>query len=152
LQHGLDIEGKFPEDYSGTSVVLSEDGTVVGIGERNSKAGNTGSFDKNYGQVRVFESIEGKWFQRGEAITGDDKCDFASSGGGLGMNAAGMEKDAFELLVELMGYEPYRRLTASEALLETYLNPTCTEPIQLIPPVSKPWSITFHIEKWNIEY
>jgi len=61
-------------------------------------------------------------------------------------------KDAFELLVELMGYEPCRRLTASEALLETYLNPTCTEPIQLIPPVSKPWSITFHIEKWNIEY
>jgi len=68
------------------------------------------------------------------------------------MNAAGMEKDAFELLVELIGYEPCRRLTASEALLETYLNSACTDPIQLIPPVSKPWSISFHIEKWNIEY
>jgi len=60
-------------------------------------------------------------------------------------------KDAFALLIELMRYEPYRRLTASEALLEPYLNPTCTEPIRPIPPVSKPWSITSHMEKWNIE-
>jgi len=89
LQHGLDIEGEFPKDSSGTSVVLSEDGTVVGIGEPNSKAGNTGSFDRDYGQVRVFESIEGEWVQRGEAITGDAKCDFASDGGGLAMDASG---------------------------------------------------------------
>ena len=65
---------------------------------------------------------------------------------------AWMEKDAFELLVKLMGYEPCWRLTASETSLETYLNPTFTEPIWPIPPVSKPWSITCYIEKLNIEY
>jgi len=89
LQRGFDIEGELPGDYSGSSVVLSEDGTVVGIGEPNSEAGNTDSFEKNYGQVRVFESIEGEWIQRGEAITGDARCDFASDGGGLAMDASG---------------------------------------------------------------
>ena len=91
LQRGFDIEGEFENDNSGTSVVLSEDGMVVGIGEPKSKAGNTDRYDIDYGQVRVFGWIEGenKWVQRGEAITGDAKCDFASSGGGLAMDASG---------------------------------------------------------------
>jgi len=90
-QRGLDIQGEFANDSSGTSVVLSEDGMVVGIGEPNSEAGNTERYDRDYGQVRVFEWIEGEgvWVQRGEAITGDVKCDFASSGGGLAMDASG---------------------------------------------------------------
>jgi len=89
LQRGLDIEGELAEDNSGESVVLSEDGMIVAIGEPLSEAGNIGRFDRSYGQVRVFEWNSEAWVQRGAAITGDDKCDFAASGGGLAMDAAG---------------------------------------------------------------
>merc|ERR1719162_2929456 len=39
LQRGDAIEGEFAYDNSGTSVVLSEDGMVLGIGEPQSNAG-----------------------------------------------------------------------------------------------------------------
>jgi len=89
MQRGLDINGEFADDNSGSSVVLSEDGMVVGIGEPNSEAGNTDRFEEDYGQVRVFEWIGGVWTQRGEPITGVDRYNFASSGGGLAMDASG---------------------------------------------------------------
>jgi len=89
LQRGLDIEGELADDNSGESVVLSEDGMVVAIGEPFSEAGNDDRFAISYGQVRVFEWNSEAWVQRGAAITGDDKCDFAASGGGLAMDAAG---------------------------------------------------------------
>jgi len=93
LQRGDPIEGEFANDNSGTSVVLSEDGMVVGIGAPQSDAGkNTeDKYQFDYGQVRVFEWMENEsvWSQRGEAITGDTKCDFASDGGGLAMDASG---------------------------------------------------------------
>lgn len=89
LQRGLDIEGESANDSSGASVVLSDDGMVVAIGEPYSEAGNTGRFNRDYGQVRVFEWTSDAWVQRGVAIAGDNKCDFASSGGGLAMDATG---------------------------------------------------------------
>jgi len=95
-QRGSDIEGEFANDNSGTSVVLSEDGMVVAIGEPNSEAGiditlKENRFEKDSGQVRVFEWMKGQgvWIQRGQAITGDQKCAFASDGGGLAMDASG---------------------------------------------------------------
>ena len=83
LQRGDAIEGEFMNDNSGSSVVLSKDGMVVGIGAPQSDAWK--------GQVRVFEWMEGEgvWSQRGKAITGDAKCDFAAKGGGLAMDASG---------------------------------------------------------------
>jgi len=93
LQRGDAIEGEFAYDNSGTSVVLSEDGMVVAIGEPQSNAGkNTEDrMQIDFGQVRVFEWMENEsvWVQRGEAITGDSKYDFASDGGGLAMDASG---------------------------------------------------------------
>merc|ERR1719491_2843796 len=93
LLRGDPIEGEFAYDNSGTSVVLSADGMVVGIGEPQSDAGkNTEDrMQIDFGQVRVFEWMENqsKWVQRGEAITGETKYDFASDGGGLAMDASG---------------------------------------------------------------
>ena len=95
LQRGEAIEGEFAYDNSGTSVVLSADGRVVGIGEPQSDAGKNKNTDDrkqiDFGQVRVFEWMQNEsvWAQRGEAITGENKYDFASDGGGLAMDASG---------------------------------------------------------------
>jgi len=90
-QRGADISGERAKDASGTSVVLSDDGMVIGIGEPNSEAGNTDQFERDFGQVRVFAWSEkdGDWVQRGNAITGVDRFDFATSGQGLAMDASG---------------------------------------------------------------
>jgi len=90
-QRGSDIQGETAADGSGTSVVMSDDGTVVGIGEPYSEAGYTDQFDRFFGQVRIFEWKEGEemWIQRGQAIKGIDACDFASEAGGLAMDASG---------------------------------------------------------------
>mmetsp|Transcript_18135 Transcript_18135/g.25555 ORF Transcript_18135/g.25555 Transcript_18135/m.25555 type:complete len:286 (+) Transcript_18135:194-1051(+) len=56
-------------------------------------------------------------------------------------------RDAFRLLTKLMHYEPAERPSASEALLQPYLNPGCMQPLLPIPP-AMPWSITSHMERW----
>jgi len=89
VQRGTDIQGEFEGDNSGSTVVMSADGSVIGIGEPYSEAGHTGKFEKDYGQVRVFEWKDGSWVQRGQAIAGVDKYDFASEAGGLAMDALG---------------------------------------------------------------
>jgi len=90
VQRGEDIQGEFAGDLSGESVVMSKDGNVVGIGDPYSEAGNTGTFEKDFGQVRVFEWKDGSWVQRGQAIAGIDDYDFASSLGGLAMDESGL--------------------------------------------------------------
>lgn len=88
---GQDLRGEHAGDRSGASVVLSAEGTVVGIGApgSDSDAGSADKFDKDFGQVRVFEWTDGAWSQRGEAIAGAAKYDYASDHGGLAMDAAG---------------------------------------------------------------
>merc|ERR1711865_361094 len=93
-QRGAAIAGELANDNFGASVVLSEDGMVVAIGAPNSEAGNTGRYDKDYGQARIFEwngnaKGRGEWTQRGSPIIGEANCDFLSSFGGLAMNAKG---------------------------------------------------------------
>ena len=56
-------------------------------------------------------------------------------------------EDAFDLLNRMMQYRPENRPSASEALLQPYLNPACMEPKRPIPP-ARPWSLTSHIEKF----
>jgi len=51
VQRGEDIDGDAPYDYSGSSVSLSSDGTIVAIGA----TGNDGINGSNSGHVRVFE-------------------------------------------------------------------------------------------------
>jgi Flp pilus assembly pilin Flp len=65
-QIGEDIDGEAAGEWSGHSVSLSADGSVIAIGApRNNGAGD------NAGHVRVYENIEGTWMQIGADIEGE---------------------------------------------------------------------------------
>lgn len=68
-QIGDDIDGEAAGDYSGKSVSLSSDGSVVAIGApQNSNANGVAA-----GHVRIYENIEGIWAQLGDDIDGEDE-------------------------------------------------------------------------------
>ncbi len=74
VQIGGDIDGEAESDYSGYSVSLSSDGSVVGFGAH----GN----DKNgidAGHVRIYQNNSGVWTQIGEDIEGEAEGDWCSS-------------------------------------------------------------------------
>ena len=66
VQMGTDVDGERPGDYSGKTVSLSSDGTIVAIGSDT----NNGIAGDNSGHVRVYEFDETKWEQRGGDIDG----------------------------------------------------------------------------------
>ena len=63
VQRGSDIDGEAYADYSGNSVSLSSDGSIVAIG-----AYGNGSYS---GHVRVYEWNGAAWVQRGTDIDGE---------------------------------------------------------------------------------
>ena len=65
-QIGADIDGEAAEDWSGWSVSLSADGTVIAIGAPY----NNGNGDFA-GHVRVYQNNAGTWTQIGEDIDGE---------------------------------------------------------------------------------
>ena len=65
-QLGADINGEAAGDYSGYSVSLSSDGTIVAIGAY----GNDGN-GSNSGHVRVYSTWNGSWTQLGADINGE---------------------------------------------------------------------------------
>jgi Flp pilus assembly pilin Flp len=65
-QIGADIDGEAAGDYSGWSVSLSSDGSIVAIGAY----GNDGS-GTDAGSVRIYKNISGNWTQIGADIDGD---------------------------------------------------------------------------------
>ena len=68
-QIGSDIDGEANEDYSGWSVSLSDDGSVVAIGAHR----NDGTVsNSNSGHVRIYENSNGTWTQIGSDIDGED--------------------------------------------------------------------------------
>ena len=56
-------------------------------------------------------------------------------------------QDALELIQQMMQYRPEKRPSASEALLQSYLNPACMQSLRPLPP-ARPWSLTSHVEKF----
>jgi hypothetical protein len=66
IKIGADIDGEAADDYSGGSVSISSDGTIVAIGA----SGNDGSADFA-GQVRVYKNIPGAWTKIGADIDGE---------------------------------------------------------------------------------
>jgi hypothetical protein len=65
-QVGSDFTGAADNDYFGSSVSLSSDGTVVAIGAtQNDDGGN------NAGHVQVYEWMAGAWEQKGADIDGE---------------------------------------------------------------------------------
>ncbi|WP_296382733.1 T9SS type A sorting domain-containing protein [Winogradskyella sp.] len=71
VQIGQDIDGESAGDFSGRSISLSSDGSIVAIGASNAKGydanGNLGST----GHVRIYENQSGTWSQIGQDIDGD---------------------------------------------------------------------------------
>ena len=74
VQKGSDIDGEAAADFSGESVSLSSDGTIVAIGAY----GNDGN-GSNAGHVRVYEWNSGSssWVQKGSDIDGENAGDFS---------------------------------------------------------------------------
>lgn len=82
-QIGNDINGENSNDYSGSSVNLSSDGTIIAIGAE----GNDGN-GSDSGHVRVYKNIAGNWSQIGEDINGE-AADDISGDWSVGLNADG---------------------------------------------------------------
>lgn len=81
-QVGADIEGENAGDFSGWSVSLSADGSVVAIGA----PGNDGNGEES-GQVRVYENVGDIWIQAGGDINGEAPGD--ESGKSVSLSANG---------------------------------------------------------------
>ncbi len=75
-QMGSDIDGEAASDYSGRTLSLSSDGTIVAIGAY----GNDGN-GSMAGHVRVYEWNNGSssWVQKGSDIDGENADDFSGS-------------------------------------------------------------------------
>jgi hypothetical protein len=65
-QIGSDIDGEAAEDFFGTSVSLSSDGSIVAIG---AESNDVNGF--NSGHVRVYQNNNGVWEQIGNDIDGE---------------------------------------------------------------------------------
>lgn len=74
-QIGNDIDGPWPFIFSGISVSLSSDGTVVAIGANNENSNGNGAA----GKVRVYQNINGSWIQKGSDMSGEFSGDYFGS-------------------------------------------------------------------------
>lgn len=81
-QIGEDIDGEATNDYSGVSVDLSSDGTIVAIGALYNDDNGVDS-----GHVRIFQNISGTWTQIGDDIDGEAPADHF--GNSLSLSADG---------------------------------------------------------------
>ena len=81
-QLGNDIDGEADHDWSGKSLSLSSDGSILAIGA----IGNDG-IGSDAGHVRVFEYSAGAWGQLGNDIDGENAGD--ESGLSVSLNSAG---------------------------------------------------------------
>ena len=84
VQRGADIDGEAAQDYSGRSVSLSDDGTIVAIAAYLNDGGGNAS-----GHVRVYEWNSGTsaWDQKGADIDGEAADDY--SGWSVSLNGDG---------------------------------------------------------------
>jgi len=82
-QIGDDIDGEASGDFSGISVSLSSDGTIVAIGAyRNDGNGN------DAGHVRIYQNMAGTWTQIGVDIDGEAENDFSGTSVSLNSNGS----------------------------------------------------------------
>ena len=81
-QMGSDIDGEAAGDYSGNSVSLSSDGTIVAIGAFGNDGNGVGA-----GHVRIYEWNGSTWQQKGADIDGEAAGD--SSGRSVSLSSDG---------------------------------------------------------------
>jgi uncharacterized delta-60 repeat protein len=70
VQKGSDIDGEAASDWSGYSVSLSSDGSIVAIGARLNDGSNADA-----GHVRIYEWSGSAWVQKGSDIDGEASSD-----------------------------------------------------------------------------
>ena len=75
IQIGSDIDGEAEFDFSGRSISLSSDGTVLSIGSLSNDATSSNQ-TADIGHVRVYENINNVWTQIGNDIDGEFTNDF----------------------------------------------------------------------------
>lgn len=71
-QVGNAINGEHPNDFSGESVSINHDGTIIAIGADSNNDNGT-----NSGHVRIFTYDQGNWTQLGSDIDGESIGDLA---------------------------------------------------------------------------
>ncbi len=78
IQLGDDIDGEAADDYSGDSVSLSGDGTVLAVGARFND-GTSGNADDDRGHVQVYkyDTTSSVWNKLGDDIDGEAAGDFS---------------------------------------------------------------------------
>ena len=86
VQRGADIDGEAEKDYSGYSVSMNNDGTIVAIGAKQND-GTTGNDLDNRGHVRVYKWDGTNWVQRGTDLDGESTED--ESGASVSINDDG---------------------------------------------------------------
>jgi hypothetical protein len=78
VQRGNDLDGEAASDYSGDSVSLSNDGTVVAIGA----GGNDGNgYYSGHVRIYAWDSATKSWVQRGNDIDGEAADDWSRRSG-----------------------------------------------------------------------
>jgi formylglycine-generating enzyme required for sulfatase activity len=82
IQRGVDIDGEAANDYSGSSVAMNNDGTVVAIGAYSNDGNGTDS-----GHTRIYAWNGTSWIQRGNDIDGEAA--FDTSGYSVSLNNDG---------------------------------------------------------------
>ena len=80
-QFGITIEAESPQDHSGYSIDLSDDGSILVIGAPDNDGNGT-----NSGSVRIYEYAEGNWLQIGQDIDGESINDYFGSSVTLSAN------------------------------------------------------------------
>jgi len=85
-QIGADIDGEAASDYSGRSVSLSSDGTIVAIGAD----GNDGTTGSESGHVRVYQYANSAWTQLGVDIDGEAASDYSGTSGSVSLSSDGL--------------------------------------------------------------
>jgi len=86
IKVGGDIDGEFTNDQSGSTVSLSDDGSVVAIGAIYND-GTSGTSGDNRGSVRVYKNISNVWTKVGGDIDGE--ADGDNSGQSLSLSGDG---------------------------------------------------------------
>ncbi len=89
-QIGDDIDGEATGDFSGTSVSLSSDGSIVAIGADYNDGNGTHS-----GHVRIYQNVSGTWTQIGDDIDGEATGDFSGSSVSLSSDGSVVAIGAF---------------------------------------------------------
>jgi hypothetical protein len=82
-QVGQDIDGEAPGDKFGSSISISDDGSIVAVGA----VYNDGNGGFENGHVRIYQNISGNWTQIGQDIDGENGLD--QFGNSVELNADG---------------------------------------------------------------